>query len=176
MQEVILVDENDVAIGTEEKLKAHLEGKLHRAFSVFVINQKNEVLLQKRASGKYHSPGLWTNTCCSHPSPGEDMETAVHNRLIEEMGFDCKLQWSFSFIYKASFENGLTEYEFDHVFIGKYNLEPKPNPLEVEDWKWIDMDLLRKDILTNQNLYTFWFSYIYEKFHQKIRETFTSLN
>ncbi|MDQ3536891.1 MAG: isopentenyl-diphosphate Delta-isomerase [Bacteroidota bacterium] len=170
MQEVILVDENDFEIGTEEKLKAHLEGKLHRAFSIFVINSNNELLLQKRASQKYHSPGLWTNTCCSHPAPGEALKDAVQKRLQEEMGFNCQLNWSFSFIYKATFENGLTEYEFDHVYLGKHNLQPRPNPAEVEDWKWMDIDQLRLDIKENNHLYTFWFTYIYERFYEKIKE------
>lgn len=170
MQEVILVDENDVMVGTEEKLKAHQEGKLHRAFSIFVINSKNEILLQKRASNKYHSPGLWTNTCCSHPVPGENLEDSVHRRLWEEMGFDCPLHWSFSFIYKAEFDNGLTEHEFDHVYLGTFDSQPKPDRLEVEDWKWMDLDSLVLDIKTNNHLYTFWFAYIYERFYNKIIE------
>lgn len=175
MQKVILVDENDVMVGTEEKLKAHLDGKLHRAFSIFVINSKNELLLQKRASEKYHSPGLWTNTCCSHPAPEETLNQSVHRRLKEEMGFDCKLSWSFSFIYKAEFENGLTEHEYDHVYIGNYDLEPDPNPLEVEDWKWMNMDQIRNDINENNHLYTFWFGFIYEKFYAKIIEESSSV-
>lgn len=170
MKEVILVDENDVEIGTEEKLKAHLEGKLHRAFSIFVVNSKNELLLQKRASQKYHSPGLWTNTCCSHPAPDENLDSAAQKRLYEEMGFNCPLTWSFSFLYKAEFENGLTEHEFDHVYIGNYELQPHPNPLEVEDWKWMDMERLKIDIKENSYLYTFWFIYIYDKFYSMIKE------
>lgn len=176
MQKVILVDENDVEIGTEEKIKAHIDGKLHRAFSIFIINNNNQLLLQKRASQKYHSPGLWTNTCCSHPSPNESLDEAVEKRLQEEMGFTCPLNWSFSFIYKASFNNGLTEHEYDHVFTGLFNGNPEPNPEEVEDWKWMDIDLLRHDIKQNAHLYTYWFSYIYEKYYEKIKKHLSSSN
>ena len=136
MEQVILVDEKDKEIGLEEKIKAHKEGKLHRAFSVFVFNQKGEMLLQRRALTKYHSGGLWTNTCCSHPRKGEDVDKAASRRLKEEMGFSCGLKEVFSFIYKTGFDNGLMEHEFDHVFVGAYESEPKINPEEVAEYKW----------------------------------------
>jgi len=122
---VVLVDENDNEIGVEEKINAHRKGLLHRAFSIFVFNSKNELLLQKRAADKYHSGGLWSNTCCSHPRPGENLKDAAHRRLQEEMGFDCSLREVFSFLYKKSFDNGLTEHELDHVFFGKFDGIPK---------------------------------------------------
>ena len=156
MSEVILVDENDEEVGTEEKIKTHREGKLHRAFSIFVLNPKGELLLQRRAKIKYHSGGLWTNTCCSHPSPGETLEEAVHRRLKEEMGFDCELEEIFSFTYQVKFDNDLFENEYDHVFIGKFDGEPTPNPEEVDEWKWIDLEELKKDIQENPDSYTYW--------------------
>jgi len=156
MTEVILVDENDNEIGTEEKMKAHQEGKLHRAFSIFIFNSKGELLLQKRAKSKYHSGGLWSNTCCSHPMPGEALEKTVHRRLKEEMGFDCELKEIFSFTYKAKFDNGLIEHEYDHVFIGKFDGKPTPNPEEVDEWKWIDVEELKKGIQENPDNYTYW--------------------
>ena len=156
MSEVILVDENDEEVGTEEKIKTHREGKLHRAFSIFVFNPKGELLLQRRAKIKYHSGGLWTNTCCSHPSPGETLEEAVHRRLKEEMGFDCELEEIFSFTYQVKFDNDLFENEYDHVFIGKFDGEPTPNPEEVDEWKWIDLEELKKDIQENPDSYTYW--------------------
>jgi len=163
MPEVILVDENDNEIGTEEKLKAHQEGKLHRAFSIFVLNSKGQLLLQKRAKSKYHSGGLWTNTCCSHPSPGETLEKAVHRRLKEEIGFDCELKEIFSFTYKANFDNGLIEHEYDHVFIGNFDGEPAPNPEEVDEWKWVDLEELKKDIQENPDSYSYWLKHSIDK-------------
>lgn len=161
--EVILVDEQDNEIGTEEKLKAHQKGKLHRALSILVFNSKNEVLIQQRAKTKYHTPGLWTNTCCSHPRKGEKTKDAAHRRLKEEMGFDCELDEKFSFVYKAEFENGLTEHEYDHVFFGKFDGTPKPDPQEADDYKWVSMDELKKDIKTHPQKYTPWFMMILEK-------------
>ncbi len=157
MEEVILVDTSDNQTGTEEKIKAHELAILHRAFSVFVFNDTNELMLQRRALHKYHSPGLWTNTCCSHPRPGEETIAAAHRRLVEEMGFDCKLEWKFSFIYKAPFDNGLTEHEFDHVFYGFYNEEPRINEEEVAEWKWISVPELKADIKARPDEYTVWF-------------------
>ena len=164
-QEVILVDEFDCAIGTEEKMKAHEKGLLHRAFSVFVVNKKNELLLQKRAAGKYHSPGLWTNTCCSHPAPGEVLQIAAEKRLREEMGFSCSLSWLFKFTYKTSFDNKLTEHELDHVYLGEFNGRPVPDPDEAEDWQWADMEFLKLDIKNNPQKYTFWLRYVYNRFY-----------
>jgi len=156
MEEVILVDEADNQIGTAEKLQAHKEGKLHRCFSAFVFNSEGKLLLQQRAKSKYHSGGLWSNTCCSHPRPGEAVEAAAHRRLKEELGFDCPLKEAFTFIYKTKFDNGLFEHEFDHVFIGKFDGSPIPNPEEVESWTWVSLAELKKDIKENPENYTYW--------------------
>jgi len=164
IEKVVLVNEKDEVVGAMEKIEAHEKALLHRAFSVFVINKNNELMLQRRALGKYHSPGLWTNTCCSHPRVGESYEDGAHRRLIEEMGFDCELKDVFSFIYKAPFDNGLTEHELDHVFVGYCETEPKINPEEVDSWKWIAIDELKKDIAKNPDNYTVWFKIIFEKF------------
>lgn len=155
-ERVILVDKNDKEVGVEEKIKAHKEGKLHRAFSIFIFNSKGELLLQKRAKSKYHSGGLWTNTCCSHPKSGEPIEETVHGRLKEEMGFDCDLKEIFSFSYKVKFDNSLFENEYDHVFIGNFDGKPNPDPEEVDDWKWIDIKELMEDIQENPGNYTYW--------------------
>jgi len=160
---VILVDKKDKEIGTEFKLKAHKEGKLHRAFSIFVFNSQKELLLQKRSSKKYHSGGLWTNTCCSHPKPKETVMSAAHRRLKEEMAFDCDLQEVFSFIYKAKLDNELTEHEFDHTLIGTFNGNPIINTKEAEDFKWVSLDFLETDIQENPNKYTYWFKKCYKK-------------
>ncbi len=157
MEQVILVDHNDTPTGVEEKLKAHESALLHRAFSVFVFNCKGELMLQRRALQKYHSPGLWTNTCCSHPRPGEITIAAAHRRLKEEMGFDCELEWKFSFIYRALFDNGLTEHEFDHVFFGTYDQYPVINTEEVAEWKWVNWEYLLSEIEKNPQEYTVWF-------------------
>jgi isopentenyl-diphosphate Delta-isomerase len=158
MTDVILVDEQDRQIGTEEKMKAHENGgKLHRAFSVFVFNSQGKLLIQRRALAKYHCAGIWANTCCSHPFPGESLGDAAHRRLIEEMGFDCDLRETFSFIYKADFENGLTEWEFDHVFVGKFDEEVKPDPEEVGEFEWVEPEQLKKDIEENPKKYAEWF-------------------
>ena len=158
---VVLVDENDREIGTEEKMKAHEDGgKLHRAFSMFIFSPNGKILLQQRAKSKYHCGGLWTNSCCSHPRPDEPIDSAAHRRLKEEMGFDCKLREILSFTYKAPFENGLTEWEFDHVFVGIYDDKITPDPEEVEDYKYIEIDDLTKDIKDNPDKYTPWFRII----------------
>jgi isopentenyl-diphosphate delta-isomerase len=161
---VILVDENDKEIGTEEKMKAHEEGVLHRAFSVFVFNSKGGMLLQQRARSKYHSGGLWTNTCCSHPRPGETVEHAAHRRLKEEMGFDCNLKEIAHFIYKAQLDHDLTEHEFDHVFVGRYDEDVNSNQDEVEDVSWVRPDDLKKDIDIHPERYTEWFKIAFKKF------------
>ena len=154
--EIILVDEKDNHTGTGEKMTVHKEGKLHRAFSVFIFNSKNKLMLQQRAKSKYHSPGLWTNTCCSHPRPGEKTLDAAKRRLKEEMGFKCDLKEAFSFIYKAKFDNGLSEHEYDHVFIGKFDGNPKLDKNEAEDWKWISLLELKNDMKKNPDNYTYW--------------------
>lgn len=163
--ELILVDDMDNVVGYGEKLQVHQEGKLHRAFSIFVVNDNHELLLQRRALSKYHSAGLWANTCCSHPLKGMDISQTVHHRLKEEMGFDCILSPLFSFIYRAEFENGLTEYEYDHVYIGYYNESPKPNPAEVCDWQWMDVEKLKKDLEINPDKYVYWLREAFGKFY-----------
>lgn len=167
-EHVILVNENDEQIGTMPKMEAHEKALLHRAFSVFVFNDKNELMLQQRAKYKYHSPLLWTNTCCSHQREGETNLAAGQRRLQEEMGFVTELTETISFIYKAPFDNGLTEHEFDHVLIGDYNDEPFINPEEVEDWKWMPLEAVKVDIQIHPELYTEWFKIIFDKFYQHI--------
>ncbi|WP_417875568.1 isopentenyl-diphosphate Delta-isomerase [Winogradskyella sediminis] len=167
-EQVILVDENDTKIGLMPKMKAHEKALLHRAFSVFVFNDKNELMLQQRALHKYHTPGLWTNTCCSHQRDGESNLEAGKRRLQEEMGFVTELQEKTSFIYKAPFDNGLTEHEFDHIMIGYYNEDPNINPEEVASWKWMPLEDVESDIEKNPQLYTAWFKIIFEKFYEFI--------
>ena len=162
-EHVILVDSVGREIGIEEKLKAHREGKLHRAFSIFIFNSLGELLLQKRSETKYHSGGLWTNTCCSHPRRGESESSAAKRRLVEEMGFDCELTELFSFIYHTELENDLFEHELDHVFVGHYDGQPVPNPDEVDDWKWMEIDRLKGDVVENPNHYTYWFKLILDR-------------
>ena len=166
--EVILVDREDNPTGTMEKMKAHRKGVLHRAFSVFVFNDEGQLMLQKRALQKYHSPGLWSNTCCSHPYPGEEAEVAAHRRLEEEMGFDCSLQHRFFFIYRAELDQGMTEHELDHVFTGEYSADPAINPEEVHDWKWIGIPELIRDMQSNPDAYTVWFRIIFKEFRKKL--------
>ena len=166
---VILVDKNDNQLGLMEKIEAHKKAVLHRAFSVFILNDNNELLLQRRALSKYHSPGLWTNTCCSHPREGESVINAGIRRLREEMGFETEINNLFSFIYKAEFDNGLTEHELDHVLLGRYNKAPLINKLEVSDWKWTNMEFLKKDVVINPDLYTVWFKIIFQQFYKKFK-------
>tara|TARA_B110000438_G_scaffold59478_1_gene59620 strand:- start:694 stop:1209 length:516 start_codon:yes stop_codon:yes gene_type:complete len=167
---VILVDNNDNQLGLMEKMEAHEKAILHRAFSVFILNDNNELLLQKRALSKYHSPGLWTNTCCSHPRNGESVINAGLRRLKEEMGFETEISSLLSFIYKAEFDNGLTEHEFDHVLVGRYNKNPSINKSEVSDWKWTDLDFLKKDVVSNPDLYTVWFKIIFQQFYKNLNK------
>jgi isopentenyl-diphosphate delta-isomerase len=156
-EHVVLVDEMDNEIGTMEKMEAHLQPNLHRAFSVFIFNENGEMLLQQRAFEKYHSGGLWTNACCSHPKKNEPILNAAHRRLMEEMGFDTKLNKVFDFIYQASFANGLTEYEFDHVFIGNYDGDIIINPFEVANYCFKSIAELNYEIINNPDIYTEWF-------------------
>lgn len=164
-EKVILVDEQNNPIGLMPKLEAHEKALLHRAFSVFIMNQKGEVMLQQRALHKYHSPGLWTNTCCSHQRENETNVEAGKRRLQEEMGFITELTDVISFIYKAPFDNGLTEYEYDHVLLGYYEENPNINAEEVVDWKWELPENIKKDIEQNPQKYTEWFKIIFEKFY-----------
>jgi isopentenyl-diphosphate delta-isomerase len=169
MQEhVILVDINDQKIGLMEKIEAHEKALLHRAFSVFIFNEKGELMLQQRAASKYHSPLLWTNTCCSHQRDGESNVNAGRRRLQEEMGFVTDVKEVFSFIYKAPFDNGLTEHEFDHVMIGSYNKEPNINKKEAENYKWMALENVKTDIKENPSIYTEWFKIIFDKSYKKL--------
>ncbi len=165
---VILVDKNDRQIGLMEKLEAHKKALLHRAFSIFIFNDEGQLLLQQRAVDKYHSPLLWTNTCCSHQRDGETSLKAGIRRLQEEMGFVCNLEEMFSFIYKVPFSNGLTEHELDHVMIGKYNKNPKINKEEVENYKWMSLGAVKMDIESHPEIYTEWFKIIFEESYHKI--------
>ena len=167
---VILVNENDEPIGVMPKLEAHEKALLHRAFSVFIFNNKNELMLQQRAAHKYHSPLLWTNTCCSHQRVGESNIEAGKRRLQEEMGFETELKESISFIYKAPFDNGLTEHELDHVMIGYYNEAPQINREEVESWKWMKIEDVKTDMLQNPNIYTVWFKIIFDEFYHYLED------
>ncbi|WP_299002079.1 isopentenyl-diphosphate Delta-isomerase [uncultured Tenacibaculum sp.] len=167
-EHVILVDEQDNPIGLMEKIEAHEKALLHRAFSVFVFNEKNELMLQQRAAEKYHSPLLWTNTCCSHQRDGESNIEAGKRRLKEEMGFSCELEELFSFIYKAPFDNGLTEHELDHVMIGRFNDEPIINPEEVASYKWMPLEEVKSDIENHPEKYTAWFKIIFKESYNKI--------
>lgn len=165
---VILVDENDNPIGTMPKMEAHEKAMLHRAFSVFILNANDEVLLQQRANDKYHSAGLWTNTCCSHPHPGEDTLGAARRRLKEEMGMEADLQFVFKFMYMAPFDNLLTEHEIDHVFIGKTDQLPVINPEEVASYKYMKPEDIKLDMEQNPQSYTVWFRIIFNEFYKEI--------
>ncbi len=169
-ENVILVNERDEQIGVMPKLEAHQKAALHRAFSIFVLNDKNEVMLQQRAANKYHSPLLWTNTCCSHQREGESNVEAGKRRLREEMGFEVALTELFNFIYKAPFENGLTEHELDHVMIGKFSGQPSINPDEVSDWKWMAIDDIKDDLIEHPQRYTVWFKIIFDEFYHFLEE------
>jgi len=163
MEYVILVDEFDNALGTMEKMEAHQKGVLHRAYSVLVFSSKGEMLLQKRAAGKYHSAGLWTNTCCSHPGPSESIEESARRRVRYEMGIDVQPEFAFKFTYRASLDNNLIEHELDHVFTATFDGEPHVNPAEVSDWQYVDLPALRTDIAANPAKYTSWFKYIVDR-------------
>ena len=165
---VILVNEKDEEIGLMEKMEAHEKGLLHRAFSVFVLNSKNQLCIQRRALHKYHSGGLWTNTCCSHPRQGEINLDAANRRLFEEMGMSCELHKTLDFIYKAEFSNGLTEHELDHVFVGYSDVEPVINTDEVAEYKWVELEGLKLDIQENPQIYTEWFKIIFERFYKSL--------
>lgn len=167
-EEVILVDKKDREIGKEEKIKVHREGKLHRCFSIFIFNSKGELLIQQRAKSKYHSALLWSNTCCSHPRPNEILIKAAKRRLKEEMGIECDLKEIFSFIYKAKVGN-LIEHEFNHVFFGNFDGDSISNPAEVENWQWISLKELKKDIRKNPKKYTPWFKIILKRLWKNLK-------
>ena len=169
-EKVVLVDKNDNQIGLMSKMEAHQKGTLHRAFSIFLFNSENQILLQKRSSNKYHSGGLWTNTCCSHPRDEESVIDAGNRRLFEEMGIKTELKEAFNFTYKAELENGLIEHEYDHVLIGEFNGTPILNKDEAEDWKWISMEDVRKDIVENETDYTVWFVIAFEYFYKNFKK------
>ena len=163
-EQVVLVDKNDKVLGLMPKMEAHKKAILHRAFSVFIFNEKCQLLLQQRALDKYHSPGLWTNTCCSHQREGETNIQAGQRRLFEEMGLQCELKELFWFIYKAPFDNGLTEHELDHVLVGTNSKNPIINPSEVANFKWNTLQEVEADIETNPHIYTVWFKIIFKEY------------
>lgn len=165
---VVLVDENDNELGLMPKMEAHKKAVLHRAFSVFIFNKNGDLMLQQRAAHKYHSPLLWTNTCCSHQRDGESNLEAGKRRLFEEMGFTSQLKEVFSFVYKAPFDNGLTEHELDHVMIGYFDDEPNINKAEVEAYKWMSLENVKSDIQENPSIYTEWFKIIFEESYEKL--------
>ncbi len=167
-EQLILVDADDREIGVGEKLGTHREGALHRAFSVFVFDRRGRLLLlQKRAATKYHSAGLWSNTACGHPRPGEATETAARRRLREEMGFDCELREAFAFLYRAEVGGALVEHEYDHVFVGAYGGEPAPDPAEVADWRWVSTGELRRALREEPRRYTRWLKLAVEGEHRR---------
>lgn len=169
---VVLVNEQDEVLGTAEKRQAHVEGWLHRALSVFVFDEAGRFLLQKRAPGKYHSGGLWSNTCCSHPYPEEPPIDAARRRLHEEMGFSCVLTPAFSFTYRASVASNLIEHEYDHVFVGRVEkVAVHPNPAEVADWKWVSPASLRKDVAAHPDRYTVWFRRLLNRLPSEVPPT-----
>jgi isopentenyl-diphosphate delta-isomerase len=170
MEQVILVNEQDEEIGVMEKMQAHEKAVLHRAISIFIFNEKNEMLLQQRAIKKYHSGGLWTNACCSHPRPGEETQNAAVRRLREELGFETPLHKVFDFTYKASFDNGLTEHEFDHVFAGKYNGPVQPNKNEVQDYCFKSIDEIENSLQTHPHKYTVWFKLAFPRIRNWYKE------
>ncbi len=165
---VILVDEHDNELGLMEKQEAHQKALLHRAFSVFVFNSEGALLIQQRSHNKYHSAGLWTNTCCSHPRANETTLQAANRRLAEEMGFSCELREKFHFIYKAKFENGLTEHELDFIYTGIFDQEPRINPNEVISYKWIKIEKLMEEVKTNPHHFTAWFTIILKKYMEHL--------
>ena len=166
--DVILVDEQDNEVGREEKLATHKKGLLHRCFSIQLFNEKGELLLQQRAKKKYHCGGLWTNTCCSHQQPGETTLDAAKRRLQEELGITCDVKEVGTFIYKATFDNGLTEWEYDHVLIGTFTGMPQPNPEEVADWKWVSKEAVEKEVKANPEKFTVWFPLVLKTLNDSV--------
>ena len=169
-EKVVLVNEQDEVVGVENKTSAHQLGSLHRAFSVFILNAGGQLLLQKRAHSKYHSRGLWSNTCCGHPRPGETVEQAARRRLFEEMGFDAELWTLFNFIYYTNLDEGVTEHEYDYVLVGHFDDIPKPDPDEVVDWKWADLTTVSAELKSHPECYTYWFRISFEQFLSSYRD------
>jgi len=163
-EKIVLVDEQDRAVGVEEKIRVHQLGALHRAFSVFVVNAEGQLMMQRRALTKYHSRGLWSNTCCGHPRPDEPLEQAARRRLKEEMGFDSHLTELFAFVYRAELEDGLVENEYDHVLLGCFEGIPEPDPAEIVEWKWVNLATLSVDIEEHPESYTYWFRISFDRF------------
>lgn len=163
LHQIAIVNKNDEIIGYRDKLEVHEQGLLHRAFSIFIFNDKKEMLLQQRAFSKYHSPGLWTNACCSHAVEGEGFNNTIHSRLVEEMGMDCDLFFKFSFQYRFAFDNGLIENEIDHVFLGFCSNNPVPNTEEVHDYRWVSISEIRQEIVSKPENFTYWFKFIFER-------------
>ena len=174
VENIIAVDKFDKEIGSIEKMEAHYKGILHRAFSILVFNSNNQLLLQKRSIKKYHSPGLWTNTCCSHPRYGENLQDAIYRRLKEEMGFTCELKEVFSFVYKVELEDNLFENEYDHVFFGIYDGEIVINKDEVDDFKWVDINEVKADIVNKPELYTYWFKCLFNRVENELYKYISS--
>jgi isopentenyl-diphosphate Delta-isomerase len=174
---VILVDCDDVAVGFREKQRAHLDGALHRAFSVFIFDGDGRLMLQRRAASKYHSGGLWSNACCSHPRPGESTAAAAQRRLQEEMGFSCSLQLAFSFVYCADVGGGLIEHEYDHVFVGLHDGDADPAPAEVEGWRWATPGSLEEELRREPGRFTFWFRVAFDELRRRgyLEPSFRSL-
>ncbi|MDD2196365.1 MAG: isopentenyl-diphosphate Delta-isomerase [Bacteroidales bacterium] len=172
---ITLVDRNDEIVGFDEKHVVHRNGTLHRAFSIFVVNDNGELMIHRRALDKYHSPGLWTNTCCSHLPKEMEMEQAVHQRLVEEMGFDTDLLFVTSFRYTIEFDNGLIENEIDHIYVGLYNDNPAPNPIEVADFAWVSLEDLERDVTENPDQYTYWLKHIVHNHFQEVKQAIKKL-
>jgi len=176
IDQVILVDEQDNALGSMEKMEAHRTACLHRAFSVFLFDKQERMLLQKRAEGKYHSPNLWTNTCCSHPKPGETVVAAAKRRLQEEIGISTTVNKAFDFIYKASLDQGMTEYEFDHVMVGLFEGPVFPNQLEVADYLYVSLDEIANDLKVKPDEYTVWFQIAFPKLKEWLQTQKMQIN
>ncbi len=164
-EQLILVDADDRELGVGEKMQVHRAGALHRAFSVFVFDGRGRLLMQRRAADKYHSAGLWSNTACGHPRPGEETREAARRRLREEMGFDCELRSAFEFVYRAELDGALVEHEYDHVFVGTHDAEPAPDPAEVEEWRWVSMNELRRGLNEEPESYSYWLKVAVEGEH-----------
>jgi isopentenyl-diphosphate Delta-isomerase len=166
-ERVVLVNEADEVIGTGDKYDVHVAGVLHRAISVFVFDTRGRMLLQRRAVGKYHSGGLWSNTCCSHPRPAEPVAGAAHRRLLEEMGFSCPLWEAFAFTYRADVGGGLIEHEYDRVFVGSFDGDPAPDPREADDWRWLDPAMVARELHQRPRLFTTWFHLAFDELRRR---------